>query len=254
MRIWILNYSQVIQPLTRLYHKNKDFAWETPQQQAFDKIKSLITSAPALRPIDYKSDNPVVLSVDSSREAAGMILSQLSDDRKTKHPARYGSLPMDEPASHYSQPKLELFGIYKALRHWCLYIIGVKKLIVEVDAKFIKEMLDKPDLQPNVTMNRWIQGIKLFNFELKHVPADKHKEPDALSCHSLGEGETIEVEDDAWLDNIQLMTFIPNRDFLPFPKLEDTVITHPTKITEECACYSALQNINYHYFYMCMRT
>jgi hypothetical protein len=45
------------------------------------------------------SDNPVVLSVDSSKEAAGLIISQLSDDGKTKRPARYGSLPMDKPAS-----------------------------------------------------------------------------------------------------------------------------------------------------------
>jgi len=43
----------------------------------FDEIKNLITKAPALHPIDYTSDNPVILSVDSSCDAAGMILSQI---------------------------------------------------------------------------------------------------------------------------------------------------------------------------------
>jgi hypothetical protein len=60
---------------------------------------------------------------------------------------------MDEVASQYSQPKLELFGLFQALQHWHLYIIGVKKLIVEVDAKYIKGMLNEPDLQLNVTIN-----------------------------------------------------------------------------------------------------
>ena len=89
---------------------NTEFIWDERRQEAFAKIKTLIASAPALRPIDYTSDDPVILSVDSSKEAAGMILSQLSKDGKTKHPARYGSLPMDDPASRYSQPKLELYG------------------------------------------------------------------------------------------------------------------------------------------------
>ena len=88
---------------------------------------------------------------------------------------------MSKRESQYSQPKLELFGLYKALRHWRLYLVGVKKLIVEVDAQYIQGMLKEPDIQPNATINRWIQGILLFDFNLKHVPAEKFKGPDALS-------------------------------------------------------------------------
>jgi hypothetical protein len=244
VRIWIPNYSKNVRPLTELYRNNVEFIWDERRQEAFKTIKSLIASAPALRPIDYNSDNPVVLSVDSSKEAAGMILSQLENDGKTKRPARYGSLPMDEPSSRYSQPKLELFGLYRALRHWRIYIIGVKKLIVEVDAKYIKGMLNEPDLQPNATINRWIQGIKLFDFELVHVPADKHRGPDALSRRPLAEGETIEMEDDSWLDDIALMTFIVNRQFPPYPKEEElkTRILDSTK--EEAICYTARQRQN----------
>ena len=173
-----------------------------------------------------------------------MILSQLGDDGKTKHPAQYGSLPMDEPSSRYSQPKLELFGLYRALRHWCIYIIGVKKLIVEVDAKYIKGMLNEPDLQPNATINRWIQGIKLFDFELVHVPAEKHHGPDALSRRPLAEGESIEMEDDTWLDEIALMTFKVNRQFPPFPNelVNQTQVLNST--VNKAICYTAHQSQN----------
>ena len=82
---------------------------------------------------------------------------------------------MSERESRYSQPKLELFGLYRALRHWRLYIIGVKNLQVEVDAKFIKGMLNEPDLQPNAAVNRWIQGILMFDFALSNIKPYQYK-------------------------------------------------------------------------------
>jgi hypothetical protein len=180
VRIWILNYSAVIRPLTELYRMNVDFVWDQRRQQGFQLIKKLISSAPALRPIDYESDQPVILSVDSSREATGMILSQLDEENK-RRPARYGSVPMSERELRYSQPKLELFGLYRVLRSWRLYIIGVTNFQVDVDAKFIQGLLNNPDLQPDVAVNRWIQGILMFHFELIHVPAVRFQGPDALS-------------------------------------------------------------------------
>ena len=66
-----------------------------------------------------------------------------------------------------------------------------------MDAKYIKGMLNEPDLQPNATINWWIQGILLFDFALVHVPADKHKGPDALSRWALAKGETAEPNDDS---------------------------------------------------------
>ena len=203
VRIWIKNYSTITRPLTELVRKTEDFEWTDRREEAFQLLKKIITSAPALRPIDYSSDNPVILSVDSSIIAVGFILSQIDDDDR-KRPARYGSIPMNERESRYSQPKVELYGLYRALRAYRLYLIGVRKLKVEVDAKYIKGMLNEPDLQPNATINRWIQGILLFDFELVHVPADKFKGPDALSRRRLGEGEEIEEHDDSWLDNIAL--------------------------------------------------
>jgi hypothetical protein len=104
----------------------------------------------------------------------------------------------------HSQPKLELYGLFRALRHFRLYIIGAKNLIVEVGAKYIKGMLNEPELQPNAVINRWIQGILLFDFTLVHISATKFKGPDALSCIPLGEDAIVEPYDDTWLDEIAL--------------------------------------------------
>ena len=59
----------------------------------------------------------------------------------------FGSIPLNKSESHYSQAKLELYGLFKAFQAYRLYPIGVKKLLVEVNAFYIKGTLNEPDLQ-----------------------------------------------------------------------------------------------------------
>ncbi|EKM81912.1 hypothetical protein AGABI1DRAFT_90243 [Agaricus bisporus var. burnettii JB137-S8] len=59
--------------------------------------------------------------------------------------------------------------------------VGADKLIVEVDVKYIKGMINRPDIHPNAAMNRWIAAILMFDFKLKHVPGVNHKGLDGLS-------------------------------------------------------------------------
>ena len=81
-------------------------------------------------------DLHIVLSVDSSYMGIGMILSQINTEGR-KRPTQYGSLSFSKTEVNYSQPKLELYGLFRALRHFRIYIIGVRNLIVEVDAKYM---------------------------------------------------------------------------------------------------------------------
>ena len=210
VRIWIKDYSQLTRPLSALYKKNAEFIWTEECTEAFNTLKCLVSSAPALRPIDYSADREVIMSVDTSQTAVGFILSQLDEEGK-RRPARYGSLPMNEREARYSQPKLELYGLYRALRHWRVHLVGVKKLTIEVDAKYINGMLKEPDLQPNAAMNRWIQGILTFDFTLKHIPAAKFKGPDGLSRRPKAEDEEIIDDDEEWLDKKVLAIQVKER-------------------------------------------
>jgi hypothetical protein len=105
---------------------------------------------------------------------------QVRDD-KHRYPSQFGSIAWTECESRYSQAKLELYGLFRALCAYRIYIIRVKNLVVEVDTKYLKGMLNNPDMQPNATINRWIAGILLFNFKLVHVPAIHHTAADGLS-------------------------------------------------------------------------
>jgi hypothetical protein len=150
--------------------------------------------------LDYKCDHEVILAVDTSVVAVGFILLQLGEDGKC-YPNHFGSITLSEVESCYSQAKLELYGLFHALRAVRVYIFGITNLTVEVDAKYIKGMINNPDLQPNATINRWIMGILLFQFNLIHVPAAKHAGIDGLSRRPPAESDPEEDDDhEDWVD------------------------------------------------------
>ena len=79
---------------------------------------------------------------------------------------RFGSIPLNDRERRFSQPKLELYGLFRALRAYKIFIIGVRNFIVEVDARYIRGMLNNPDIAPSASINRWIVSILTFHFEL----------------------------------------------------------------------------------------
>lgn len=134
-------------------------------------LKEAIRTAPCLRSIDYPNGGPVKLSVDTSYHAIGWYISQQdTEDPKKWYYCRFGSTLMSKTEANYSQPKRELFGLMRALQENRYWLIGLRKLIVETDAKYIKGMLANPEMGPNATINRWIENVLAFHFELQHVP------------------------------------------------------------------------------------
>ena len=139
--------------------------------------------------------------MDTSLITVGFILSQEGEDGK-HYPNQFCSISLTSVESRYSQAKLELYGLFRALRLVCVFIFGVTNLVVELDAKYIKGMINNPDLQPNATINRWISSILLFHFDLRHVSAEKHAGLDGLSWCPHAPLNPPKVNDiEGWLDN-----------------------------------------------------
>ena len=199
MRIWIKNYSAIARPLVDLTHKGTPFVWESPHEQAMQSLKNAIIKSSTLISIDYLTDHAVYLSVDSSIHGVGWILAQDCSDGH-HCPLHFGSISWNECKSCYSQAKLELYGLFCALRATCLYLISAPNLVIEVDASYIKDMLHNPNIQPNAAINRWITAILLFNFKLVHVLAEKHKGPDGLSRCKPASGEEELNDPEDWVN------------------------------------------------------
>ena len=174
-RLFIKNFAHRAHHLVKFTRKGVEWEFSRQQLDAMQDLKDTLLASPALRPIDYESGAPVILSVDTSNIAIGLILSQCGpNNTKFRYFAKFSSITLNEREGRFSQPKLELYGLYRTLRALKLYLLGVRNLIIEVDAKYIKGMLANPDIAPSASINRWILGILMFHFTLVHVPGTHH--------------------------------------------------------------------------------
>lgn len=125
VRIWVKNFAKKAKPLVQLMRKNVEWEWGMVQEEAMKELKDVVQSASCLRPIDYHAKNcPVVLAVDSSNIGVRWLLLQIGQDGK-HYPNCFGSINWNERESRYSQPKLEIYGVWRAMRVMRLYIVGV---------------------------------------------------------------------------------------------------------------------------------
>ena len=204
-RIFIPNFAKRAHALVSLTRKDAPFVFGPEQVTAQEDLKEALLSSPALKGINYHSPAPVIVAVDTSPIAVGFYLAQCDPQNVKRHCfARFGSITLNDRECRFSQPKLELYGLYRALRALKVYIVGVRNLRVEVDCRSIKGMLTHPDLAPSASMNRWIIGIQMFHFELVHVPGIQHG-PDGLSRRPLQPDDMPEPPEDDfedWIDRV----------------------------------------------------
>ena len=219
-RIFIHNFSKHANPLVHLTHKGTPFKFGPAQIAAQEDLRKALLTSPTLRPIDYSSDSPVILAVDTSQTAVGFYLCQEdSDNPHKRYFARFGLITLNEHERQFSQPKLELYGLFRTLRAYKIFIVGVRNLIVEVDARYIKGMLNNPDTAPSTSINRWIISVLTFHFNLRHVPGKQHG-PDGLSRHLPQPGDIVTAKDkdgfDDWVDSLYSFMHLINH---PMPAL-----------------------------------
>ena len=131
--------------------------------------------------------------------------------QRKRYYARFGSITLNDREARFSQPKLELYGLYRTLRSQKLYLIGIRNLVIEVDARYIKGMLANADLEPSASINRWILAILTFHFTLVHVPGTFHG-PDGLSRRRPQPGDQEEPDDDFddWVDRVHRLMHMIN--------------------------------------------
>jgi len=180
-RVFIKDFAKLAAPLNYLIRKGVPFVWGPAQEKAMNDLREALMNHVPLGNIDYESDGAVVLAVDTSWKAVGYYIYQESaDGTKKKTFVKFGSITLNEREARFSQPKRELFGLKRALEVSEYLLIGCRKLIVETDAKYIHGMLNHPEMGPNATINRWIEKILMYHFELRHVPGEIFG-PDGLS-------------------------------------------------------------------------
>ncbi len=200
-RIWIVSFSEKAEPIYRLLRKGVVFIWGPEQDIAMDALKIALTTAPALVRLDYSIlAGLIILAVDASGLGWGATLSQ-EDEKGRRHPCRYESGLWNKAEAGYDATKRECRGVLKALKKVRNYLYGVH-FILETDANVLVAQLNRSasDL-PGALVTRWLAWIRLFDFEVKHVPGTKHTAADGLSRRPRTASDTLDEENEVDIDD-----------------------------------------------------
>jgi len=186
-RRFVKNFAIIIKPLTDLLSKNKRYEWGKLQNDAFETIKTLLSSRPILA--IYNPDAHTEVHTDACINGIAGVLMQVGSDNKL-HPVSYYSRKTSNEESKYHSFELEALAIVCSLERFRVYIIGIH-FIIKTDCNSLKLLAEKKDLSPRV--GRWFMKLSEFNYTIEYIRGDKHLVPDALSRGPVESASDTEV-------------------------------------------------------------
>jgi transposase InsO family protein len=177
-RRFIRDFSHDARPLFNLTKKEMVWKWGAEEQEAFERLKERITSAPVLAlPTD---DQPFRIEADSSDVATGAVLSQLSKDDGQWHPVSFLSKTLSPVERNYEIYDKEMLAIVRALEEWRHWLEGARhQFEVWTDHKNLEYFRTARKL--NRRQARWSLLLSRFDYKLYHKPGRTMGKPDALS-------------------------------------------------------------------------
>ena len=174
------NIAMPIQNLLKGRTNSRDkLIWGPEQEEAFNKLKQIITSKPVIQ--IYDPDRETFLHVDASSHAIGAMLSQRDPEDGNIKPVSFYSEPMKQSKRHKSSYDLELIALSKSLLHYRKYLY-LKHFTVLTDHK----NLTRANLTASKTINssrikRITDTLNQFDFDIRHIPGKENIIPDILS-------------------------------------------------------------------------
>ncbi|GAU51879.1 hypothetical protein TSUD_416640 [Trifolium subterraneum] len=179
-RRFILGFSEIALPLTRLTRKGAAFVWDELCENSFNLLKQKLTSAPVLVVPD--PDKKYVVYCDASNKGLRCVLMQEGAV------VAYASRQLKPHEENYPTHDLELAAIIFALKIWRHHLYGVQFALYS-DHKSLRYLFDQKEL--NMRQRRWMEYLKDFDFELNYHPGKANVVADALSRKALYTSEIL---------------------------------------------------------------
>ena len=175
-RRFILGYSRIISPLTRLLKKDSEFNVDESAKAAFGRIKSAFTDASFLKHFDPSL--PTIMETDASDYAISGVLSQYHG--KTLFPVAFMSRKMNPAERNYEIHDKELLAIVEAVKLWRHYLEGLASaFIILTDHQALQYFQTSKTLTRRQA--RWSEVINHHKYVIRYRPGAQSGKPDALS-------------------------------------------------------------------------
>jgi hypothetical protein len=161
------NLAEVAAPLYKISSPKAVFQMGDKEVQAFQKLKDMITSSPALALPNINL--PFILTTDASKTACGAVLSQI-DETGEEVIIAYSSRKFTEPEQRLAAISLELLAILYGLLTFHYYLYG-KKFLLRTDCKalyFVKIFKNHSN-----KIARYSLHLQEYEFDVEHMSATR---------------------------------------------------------------------------------
>ena len=176
-RMFIANFSQIAHSLHLLTKKDQEYVWGEEQQQAFQELKTRLTSSLVLRLPDLSK--PFIVQTDASKLGTGAVLLQ-QDTAGVPHPCAYLSQALVGAEQNYQVYDLELLAVIRTLKAWQPYLVSpVEPTMIYTDHQNITYFRQPQDL--TARQMRWHSILQEYPVWFVHIAGKKNGAPDLLS-------------------------------------------------------------------------
>ena len=193
---FIPKFSSVAGPLYPLTKKDAVYEWDKGCQEAFEKLKQLLTEAPVLAFPDFSRE--FILETDTSGAGLGAVLAQKGEDGASR-PIAHASRTIQPHERNYGVTELEALAIVWSVKHFRHYLYG-HRCEVFTDHEALKSLLNTP--HPSGKLARWGLAIQELDLHIHYRPGKKNMDADALSHSPF---PIPAVEDESMEDVSQMM-------------------------------------------------
>lgn len=225
-RRFIPSFSTLCDPLTRLTRKNVPFHWDESCEEALNKLKQHLVSAPILTCPDFNL--PFIVETDASDYGLGAVLVQKQDGEDKV--ICYLSRSLTKSERKLSTTEKELMAIIFAVEKLRPYLQGTKFTVV-TDHYSLKWLFNIKE--PTGRIARWALRIQQFNFDVVHRPGKEHLVPDALSrtvpIIDAMDADLNEPSEDKWYNKMYRLVSEKPADF-PLWMIRDGKLYRKTKL------------------------
>jgi hypothetical protein len=173
---FIPSYSTITAPLRQLLQKDTIYTIQTPQLEAIEQLKQLITSSPVLQ--FYNPSAPIRLRTDACKDGLGAMLEQEIDNEW--HPIGYASRSTTSAEKNYVPIEAEALSVVFGCERFHSYLYGRHFSILN-DHQPLKTIFNKSITSCPPRIQRFMLRLQRYDFELSYAPGKTMVVADALS-------------------------------------------------------------------------
>lgn len=177
-RQYIPRYAEISQPLTQLTRKDHKFCWDRAQEEAFNRLKTEISSDTVLAYPSMDHSHEFRLHTDASDHGISAVLTQVQEGKE--RPISYASRQLNATERNLTVTEKELLAVVYGTKQFRCYLYG-RKFTLVTDHRALCWLLKLRD--PSAKLTRWALRLSEFEYTVEHRPGKHHLVPDALSRH-----------------------------------------------------------------------